>query len=150
VKGLLMRSGETSDSAEDIAQETLLTIWRKAATYDLDRINVSAWIYPIARNLLIDRLRRERQTSLRALYEMCDLDEPKRPDDVLEAVERERQVHEALEGLSPDQLCAVRLAFFQNHTHSALAKLLNIPLGTAKSHLRRAMSQLREFLGDLT
>ena len=145
-----MRSGATAEAAEDLAQETMLAVWRKAATYDLKRTNVSAWIYTIARNLLIDRLRRERQTALHSLCEMCDQDEPERPDVALEAVERARRVHEALGRLSPDQVRVVQFAFFQDCTNKALAVLMDIPLGTAKSHLRRAMSRLRGYLGDLT
>jgi RNA polymerase sigma-70 factor (ECF subfamily) len=149
VKGLMMRSGVTAEAAEDIAQETMLIVWRKAATYDLKRTNVSAWIYTIARNLLIDRLRRERLAALHALYEMSDEEEPERPYLALESVERERQVHAAIRRLSPDQVRVIQLAFFQDHTNGALASLMGIPLGTAKSHLRRAMSRLRAFLGHL-
>ena len=128
----------------------MLAVWRKAATYDLKRANVSAWIYTIARNLLIDRVRRERQAALHAVFEMPGLDEPERPDDALESVGRARQVHRALGRLSPDQVRAVQLAFFEDCAHGALAKLMDIPLGTAKSHVRRAISRLRELLVDLT
>jgi RNA polymerase sigma-70 factor, ECF subfamily len=94
-------------------------------------------------------LRRERLAALHAMSEMCDQDEPERPDLALESVERARQVHAAISRLSPDQLRVIQLAFFQDRTNGALASLMGIPLGTAKSHLRRAMSRLRGFLGHL-
>jgi RNA polymerase sigma-70 factor (ECF subfamily) len=150
IKTLLVRMGATAEVAEDIAQETLLTVWRKAAYYDPNRASASAWIYAIARNLRIDRLRRDQRSRLHALYELVEAEGPERPDELLDDVERDHRVRFALEQLSDEQLRVVQLAFFGGRAHGAIAALLDIPLGTVKSRLRLAMSRLREFLGDLT
>ena len=150
IKTLLMRMGATAEAAEDIAQETLLTVWRKAAYYDPNRASASAWIYAIARNLRIDRLRRDKRSRLHALYELAEAEGPERPDELLDDIERDRRVHAALGRLSDEQLRVVQLAFFEGRAHGAIAGLLDIPLGTVKSRLRLAMGRLRESLGDLT
>lgn len=150
VKSTLMRMGAPAEAAEDIAQETLLTIWRKAAQFDPERASASAWIFTIARNLRIDRLRRDQRAKLSALYETAEAEEPQRPDAPLDAVERESRVRSALGLLPAEQVRVVQLSFFEGRAHGDIAKLLDLPLGTVKSRLRLAMSRLRHLLGDLT
>jgi RNA polymerase sigma-70 factor, ECF subfamily len=150
IKTFLMRMGAPAEAAEDMAQETLLTIWRKAAYYDPNRASASAWVYAIARNLRIDRLRRDQRARLHTLYELVEPEEPQRPDGALDSVERDRRVHAALRQLSEEQVRVVQLSFFEGRAHGDIAGLLDIPLGTVKSRLRLAMNRLREFLGDLT
>jgi RNA polymerase sigma-70 factor (ECF subfamily) len=150
VKAMLIRAGATAEAAEDIAQETLLMVWSKAAYFDPARSSASAWVYTIARNLRIDRLRRDRRSQLHALYDKVEPEGPERPGDALDAMERERRVREALGRLSEEQVRVVELSFFEGLSHSDIAGLLDIPLGTVKSRLRLAMSRLREFLGDFT
>ena len=67
----------------------MLSVWRKAAQFDASRASVSTWIYTIARNLRIDRLRQERGVSAEALYDVLESDEPDQPDDLLEGAERD-------------------------------------------------------------
>jgi RNA polymerase sigma-70 factor (ECF subfamily) len=148
VKAMLMRIGVDDQVAEDVAQETLLTVWRKASYYDPARASASAWIYTIARNLRIDRARRENRARL---YEVCDLvepDEPERPDAPLDALQRNDRVRASLDRLPPDQLQVIELSFFQGYAHGDIAAQLGIPLGTVKSRLRLAMARLRDYLGD--
>ncbi len=149
VKGFMMRSGASDAYAEELAQETLLTVWRKAHTFDASRASASTWIFTIARNLRIDGLRREKlAANAQAQLDVLDLD-VERPDQTLNSVERAQRLRAALSGLSPDQLDLVRLSFFEDKPHPEIAKALNIPLGTVKSRLRRSMMLLREILEDL-
>lgn len=152
IKGFLMRTGTAAEIAEEIAQEAMLSVWRKAATFDASRASVSTWIYTIARNLRIDRLRHERGggVSADAVYESLRSEEPGRPDDSLEWAERDDRVRRALRELSDEQAAVVRLSFFEDKAHGEIARILRIPLGTVKSRLRLAMAKLRERLGELS
>jgi len=148
LKTMLMRGGAGNEAAEDLAQEALIAVWRKAASYDPERATVSAWIFTIARNLRIDRFRRDQRTQLHHVYELMQPVEILPPDIPLEAVERETRVRAALGGLPEEQVRVVELSFFEGQAHGDIATRLGIPLGTVKSRLRLAMARLREFLGE--
>jgi RNA polymerase sigma-70 factor, ECF subfamily len=150
IKAVLMRSGASADASEDFAQETLLTVWRKAAYFDRERASASAWVYAIARNLRIDRLRRDNRAKLHALYETIEPEEPERPDAVLSAAERAERVRGALSQIPDEQVRVLQLSFFEGRAHGDIAAELDLPLGTVKSRLRLAVSRLRNLLGDLS
>lgn len=149
VKAYLIRHGVTAELAEDLAQETLVRVWRRAGTFDPDHATVGAWIFTIARNLHVDALRREQHPSRLERIGMDDATEPETPAQVLETSERERQVHAALLDLPADQLQVLQMAFFAGHTHAQIARELGMPLGTVKSRLRLALARVRETLRDL-
>ncbi|MFT4120954.1 sigma-70 family RNA polymerase sigma factor [Bradyrhizobium sp.] len=148
IKAVLIKGGATGEMAEDLAQETLITVWRKADSYDPGRATVSAWIFTIARNLRIDRFRRDQRAQLHQVYELMLPAETAPPDVPLEAVERESRVRAALDGLPEEQVRVVELSFFEGNAHGDIARKLGIPLGTVKSRLRLAMARLRDFLGE--
>jgi RNA polymerase sigma-70 factor (ECF subfamily) len=150
IKGFLIRSNTPPTAAEELAQEALLTVWRKAEQFDRSRAGASAWIFTIARNLRIDVARREQRGRLLDLEATEEADPPTPPDAMLLTGEREQRVHAALGHLSPDQLRVVRLSFFEGKPHADIAIELELPLGTVKSRIRLAMNRLRELLGDLT
>jgi RNA polymerase sigma-70 factor, ECF subfamily len=148
VKSYLTRSGASAESAEELAQETLLAVWRKASFFDPGRGSASTWIFTIARNLRSDALRRERHPE--ALAREMDEPVPPRPADaVLAAAEREARVRHAMKALSPEQAAVVRLSFYDEKAHAAIASELDLPLGTVKSRLRLAMNRMRSLLGEL-
>lgn len=149
VKSFLMRSGAADAVAEELAQETLMTVWRKAQTFDASRANAGTWIFTIARNLRIDGLRRERLAAGAQAYLAAEEGEVERPDQIYRATERAQRLRTALSGLSPEQLTLVQLSFFEDRPHPEIAETLNIPLGTVKSRLRRSIMVLREILEDL-
>jgi RNA polymerase sigma-70 factor (ECF subfamily) len=149
IKAMLMRLGSAADAAEDLAQEALLMVWRKAAYFDPARASASAWIYTIARNLRIDRLRGDNRAKLYAPYDMVEPEGPENPDSALNAAERNARVRAALNELSQEQVRVVQLSFFEGRAHGDIAALLNLPLGTVKSRVRLAMARLRNLLGDL-
>jgi RNA polymerase sigma-70 factor, ECF subfamily len=150
IKTMLMRMGATAEAAEDVAQETLLAVWRKAASFDRERASAAAWIYTIARNLRVDRLRQDKRAKLYAQYEAVEPEEPERPDATLNSTERGERVRAALGAIPEEQVRLLQLSFFEGRAHGDIARQLNLPLGTVKSRLRLAMGRLRNLLGDLS
>jgi RNA polymerase sigma-70 factor (ECF subfamily) len=149
VKGYLMRRGCPPELAEELAQETLLTVWRKAESFDPNRAGASAWIFTIARNLRIDAMRRERHPDDLEHEPHLKPDDDPSPDAVVLALQRLSRVREALGELPEEQVEVVRLSFFEDKPHSEISGDLGLPLGTVKSRLRLAMARLRTKLGDL-
>lgn len=149
VKSYMMRQGADANTAEELAQETMMTVWRKASLYSVEKGSATTWIYTIARNLRIDRLRRE--MTWVALPEGHD-QQPSTdalPDDVLSEEERRVRVQHALAGLPPDQLEVVSLSYIDGLSHSEIAERLGVPLGTVKSRMRLAYHKIRELVEDL-
>jgi RNA polymerase sigma factor (sigma-70 family) len=150
VKGLMLKAGASPDDAEEIAQETLLAVWRKAAQFDPASAGASAWIYTIARNLRIDAVRRAARTGAvdheAELEYLVDSAEP--ADEAIVRVDEIEQVTAALSGLSKEQSMAIQLSFIEERPHSEIADLLGIPLGTVKSRIRLAMSRLKALLDE--
>jgi len=151
IKTYMQRSGATEASAEELAQETMLTVWRRASLFNPASAGASAWIFAIARNLRIDAFRRERRGGATATSEVeaeFEVDDAPQPDSQLAAVQTEERVRSALAELSRDQMRVVELSFFEEKAHAEIAKILEIPLGTVKSRLRLAMNRLRALLGE--
>ncbi|MEP9351052.1 sigma-70 family RNA polymerase sigma factor [Xanthobacter sp. KR7-225] len=149
LKAYLVKTGLPANAAEELAQETMLTVWRKASYFDPGRAGAATWIFTIARNLRIDLMRRERHRSvLGAEADEEPVDETS-GETMLMTAEREARVRDALSALSEEQAAIVRLSFFQEKPHSAIAQELGIPLGTAKSRVRLALARLRVLLEDL-
>lgn len=145
LKAYMMRLGANSDFAEEMAQETMLTVWRKAALFDPARAAPAAWIFTILRNRRIDVLRRDRL----ALPDVDPTEEPAPPpaaDGVIDAAEQVERLRAALATLPPEQADVVRLSFFDDRPHAEIERVLGIPLGTVKSRLRLAIARLRHVL----
>ena len=151
LKTYMHRSGATEASAEELAQEAMLTVWRKAALYDPAGAGASAWIFAIARNLRIDAFRRERRGGASEVAEVeaeFQIDQAPLPDASVAAMQSEMLVRSALAELPADQMRVIELSFFEERAHADIAGILDIPLGTVKSRLRLAMNRLRSLLGD--
>lgn len=147
VKSFLMRSGLTDTVAEEVTQETMLTMWRKASYFDPSRAGLSTWIFTIARNQRIDRLRRGRVQTTDSLFDPSDeQDAPLSGEEIAIVTERERQVRKALGALSNEQATIMRLSYFSEKPHAEIARELGIPLGTVKSRIRLALNRLRTLL----
>ncbi len=148
VKSYMLRLGAAPPLAEELAQETLLTVWRKAAAFDRAKAAPSTWIFTIARNLRIDAARRVRRSD--PLDDPSDeQDAEPTPDAALATAQSVDRIRAALADLPPEQAEVVRLSFFSDKPHSEIAEQLGLPLGTVKSRLRLAMGRLRDLLGDL-
>ena len=143
VKSFLIRLGTDYMQAEELAQEVMITVWRKAGQFDRTQASVSTWIFRIARNRRIDAFRREKTLD-------ADSEEPAlipsalpHPEDSFDAVQLEERVQEAMKDLPEDQLILLRAAFFEGLSHSEIAERMNLPLGTVKSRIRLAFQKLR-------
>jgi RNA polymerase sigma-70 factor (ECF subfamily) len=149
VKSYMMRQGADPNTAEELAQETLLTVWRKAGLYSGEKGSATTWIFTIARNLRIDRLRRE--VPWQELPEGHDetASSDVLPDEAVSEVERRDRVQTAMSGLPDDQLEVVTLSYVDGLSHSEIAEKLNLPLGTVKSRMRLAYQKIREAVEDL-
>jgi RNA polymerase sigma-70 factor (ECF subfamily) len=150
IKGLMLKAGCNADEAEEIAQNTLIAVWRKANQFDPASTGAVAWIFTIARNLRIDSLRRAARTGQSGNDAvLADSPDPAEPADILVSrVENAMRVKAAIARLSAEQSRVIRLSFIEEQPHSEIASLLGIPLGTVKSRIRLAMNRLRELLDD--
>jgi RNA polymerase sigma-70 factor (ECF subfamily) len=149
VKSYMMRQGADADTAEDLAQETLLAVWRKAGLYAADKGSATTWIFTIARNLRIDRLRKQMVwQELPKDHEETASDDPQ-PDEMVSEMERQGRVQRALESLPADQYDVVALSYLEGLSHSEIADRLGLPLGTVKSRMRLAYQKIRDVVEDL-
>ncbi len=148
LKTFLMRSGMLANIAEELTQETLLTVWHKASFFDPSRAGVSTWIFTIARNIRIDYQRRDRRPKPVETDPSEETDAAPSSEQLMMAQERDMRVRQALRSLSEEQVTIIQLSFFHEKPHSEIARDLGIPLGTVKSRVRLAMNRLRHLLGD--
>jgi RNA polymerase sigma-70 factor (ECF subfamily) len=149
VKAYMMRKGADAGTAEDLAQETLLTVWRKAALHAGERGNMTTWVFAIARNLRIDLLRREVPWQELPEARMADASNKPLPDEAMAEKERQKRVQGALAELPPDQKEVVSLAHLEGLSHSEIAERLGVPVGTVKSRIRIAHQKIRQALEGL-
>ena len=148
VKSYMLKLGATPAAAEELAQEALLAVWRKADSFDPSRAGAAAWIFTIARNLRIDAVRRDR------IFRVLD-GEPKEeasgepgPEAQLAGNQQSAAIRRAMTTLPREQVEVIRLSFFEDKAHGEIADTLQLPLGTVKSRLRLAMTRLKAILGD--
>lgn len=146
LKGYLMRLGSSEAQAEELVQDVMLTVWRKAALFDRRKAAASTWLFTIARNRRIDILRREKYPELDPEDPALVPDEEVQPDDAVIMAERKAEVQSALATLPEEQVELVKLAFYKGWSHSEIAKETGLPLGTVKSRLRLSFSRLKEAL----
>jgi RNA polymerase sigma-70 factor (ECF subfamily) len=145
IKGYLVKLGAGAQ-AEELTQEVMLTVWRKAASFDRRQASVSTWLFTIARNRRIDVIRKERRPELDPEDPMLVPEAPPSPDAMLQARDREARVAEAIKTLPPEQSELLRQAFYLAKSHSEIAGEMSLPLGTVKSRLRLAFGRLRKVL----
>ena len=131
--------------AEELAQEALLRLWQRADSYDADRSTLSTWLFRIARNLHIDRLRRENQWIAVDLEPALDVEtETDNPAfSSAESFAAHADLNERIERLSAIQARLIRMSYFEAKSHQQIADELGMPLGTVKSSIRRAFLRLQ-------
>ena len=131
--------------AEELAQEALLRLWQRADSYDANRSTLSTWLFRIARNLHIDRLRRENHwIAVDIEPELEFEEETENPAfSSAESYAAHADLNERIERLSANQARLIRLSYFEAKSHPPIADELGMPLGTVKSSLRRAFLRLQ-------
>lgn len=149
LKSFLGKQGYADNECEDLVQETMLNIWRRASSFDPVKAGVSTWIYTIARNAGIDRRRREgRGASWRELTDFDDTDPDPSVEARMIASESESRVRVALTSLPAEQAAVIRMTFYGEDPQADIARTLGIPLGTVKSRVRLALARLRKTMED--
>ena len=149
VKAYLMRQGADKATAEDLAQDVLLTVWHRAAQFDRQKASASTWIFTIARNRRIDVLRRARRPEIDPEDPLLVREPEATPDHHVETAQRNARLRAAVAKLPEEQEKLLRLVYFEDKSHSVIAEELSLPLGTVKSRLRLAMAKLRAALETL-
>jgi len=149
VYGLALRITRRVQVAEEVVQDTFWQVWRQAPRFDPERGSAKAWVMTIARSRALDSLRRIEPNEYKLEPETLELIEA--PDDdtplnLLVTVQQGQQLHTALASLDPMSRQLVSLAFFRGLSHEEIAGHTGLPLGTVKSHIRRALLTLRQIL----
>jgi len=148
---LAMRITRQQSLAEEVVSDVYLQVWQKAATYSPERGKVIAWLCVLCRSRALDALRRDNTAARQAevgLETVPEQEGANDPPDLLFAVERGSAIHTALGKLTERQRQLVALAYFRGYTHSELAAILDIPIGTVKTNLRRTMIKLKELMSE--
>jgi RNA polymerase sigma factor (sigma-70 family) len=149
LKSYVMRLGADERAAEEVVQETMLMVWRKAGAFDPDRAAASTWVFTIARNKRIDRIRREARPEYDPNDPLLVGTAPETADQPLQRRQHGDRLRVAIATLPEEQASLVRLAFFDDLSHREIATDQSIPLGTVKSRIRLALLRLRRDLEDL-
>lgn len=148
IKGYMIRLGAEPALAEELTQDAMLAVWRKAHTFDRRQASVSTWLFTIARNRRIDILRRDGRAEYDPNDPLLRPDPAKPPDEAADQTQREERLRDAVADLPPEQKELLQLAFFKGRSHRDIADETGIPLGTVKSRLRLALAHLRKVLDD--
>jgi RNA polymerase sigma-70 factor (ECF subfamily) len=143
----VQKRGADPAAAQDLAQDTMLTVWRKAPQFDRARATASAWIFAIARNRRIDVLRRERRPDPEMLIFMQEINAPNAETE-MERSAFQNRLRATLAQVPANQLDILKKAYFEDLSHSDIARQLGLPLGTVKSRIRLALIRLRGLLDD--
>jgi RNA polymerase sigma-70 factor, ECF subfamily len=149
LKGFVMRAGAPKAQAEDIVQEVMLTVWRKAHLFDPERAQVSSWIYQIARNRQIDVIRKEARPVPEALANDDESDDEPDAGQVIALEQESDKLRQALAKLAPAQREMIERAYLGELTHTEIREATGLPLGTIKSRIRLGLERLRHELKDL-
>jgi RNA polymerase sigma-70 factor (ECF subfamily) len=142
VARFLLKRRASEQMADEITQEVMLTVWRRAELFQPRKASASTWIFTIARNRWIDRLRRERRPEI-------DPEDPalvpseRAPESRVDARRKEHKLQEAITALPDEQAKLVRMAYIEGKSQSEIARATGLPIGTVKSRFRLALKKLR-------
>lgn len=148
VKAFMLRAGTSDGDAEEITQEVLVTVWRKARLFDPAKAAASTWIFAIARNRRIDLIRKRARPQPDPEDPLFQPDPEPSGAKVVSRQQIAARIKDAMRELSPEQIDVVRAAFYDGLSHGEIAAHLDLPLGTVKSRIRLAFKSMRASLGD--
>lgn len=149
VKSFLLGKNVTPQLADEVLQEVMLAVWQKSHLYRPEKAAVSTWIFTIARNKHIDRIRHDKFPELDAEDPSLRPAEAAEIEDECLTMERGRAVQDALANLPKDQYEVIYLSFMKGISHGEIGEQLGLPLGTVKSRIRLGFKRLREELGEI-
>lgn len=150
VYGLALAMAGNQADAEEVVCDVYLQVWRRAAQYDERRGSVLAWLLVNCRSLALDLLRRRRSREKGQepldVHTLDAADEGLSAEELLNLVQEGTAVHRALSELPEIQCRLIGLAYFRDMSHQEIAELLQLPLGTVKSHIRRGLQHMRKYI----
>ena len=132
--------------AEEIIQEVMIAVWTKSSTYDRAKSSVSTWIYTIAKNKRIDKIRKEKKHNTVESDDSLEIPVASKQEEQLLSTEVTKKIHHSLQFLPKEQAELLKLSYFYEKTHSDIAKDLSLPLGTVKSRIRLALSKMKNLV----
>jgi RNA polymerase sigma-70 factor, ECF subfamily len=139
-------------AAEDVTQEAFISIWRSGARFDSTRGSVRSWMLSIVRNRAIDLLRSKAGKAPKLTFDDDAILEQRPAEELTdaEAMRRETasEVRGALHQLPGDQSKVIELAYFGGFSHSEIARMLGVPLGTVKGRMRLGLEKIRGELAE--
>jgi RNA polymerase sigma-70 factor (ECF subfamily) len=139
VIGYLVGSGSQKEIAEEIAQEVLSMVWQKATQFDYKKGNVNTWVFTIARNKRIDRIRKNENPS----YNTVDLIDALYSKNDIQNNDFEEEIKILQNKLNKSEKKLIKMNFFEGKSHKIISKDLEIPLGTIKSRIRKILIKIR-------
>ncbi|MEO8001316.1 MAG: sigma-70 family RNA polymerase sigma factor [Arenimonas sp.] len=152
IYAVVMRVLRHAADAEEVISDVYLQIWQKADNFQSERGTAMAWMNTLAWSRAVDRLRKSKREFIHQALHPEDLDETYteceelNAEQVAEVWSSCKAIQIALCGLTEIQQRVLRLAYTEDLSHQAIAEVLNLPLGTVKSHCRRGLAALRELL----
>ena len=147
--GLMMRVVRDRSQAEEVTQEVFMEIWRSASRFDPERGSALAWMMTIGHRKAVDRVRSVEASARRDTsftYQNHTITHDETVETAMATLEA-RRVRVAMEQLTDVQREAIELAYFGGYSHSEVAALLDIPVGTAKTRIRDGLIRLRDAIG---
>lgn len=148
IKSFILKQKVTDEVAEDLTQEVMVTVWQKAHLFDPSKARLSTWLFRIARNKFIDKVRRQKYVEVDVDNHMQSMEASEKTDEPVIQKQDQTRIVNALEVLKPDLRQVIELSFYKDMSHSQISEALGLPLGTVKSRIRIAFQKLRVELGD--
>lgn len=147
VKSFLMGKGLVEEVAEDLMQEIMLIVWRRAESYDPAKAAASTWIFTIARNRRIDYLRGNSRIEVELDDQLLEIESDLPAQDELAMHWQSTSVlNEALAQLPQEQRQVIHLSYYRGQSHGAISEWLQLPIGTVKSRIRLATQNIRGYV----
>ena len=146
LKSFLIKAGSTDSQAEEVIQEVMIAVWTKSATYDCSKSSVSTWIYTIARNKRIDKIRKEKKHYLSESDEGLEIPVDSTQEKEIFSAQISSCLKKYMSNLPAEQSKLLKLSYFYNKTHADISEELKIPLGTVKSRIRLALTKMRHLV----
>ncbi|MCP5382742.1 MAG: sigma-70 family RNA polymerase sigma factor [Kordiimonadaceae bacterium] len=148
IKSYLLNFNISDQGAEDLTQDVMITLWQKADKFDPEKAKISTWLFRVARNKYIDKVRQQKYPEVNADDHIASMIAPEKTDQTIKEQQDRGRIEMAMAVLNDEQRKVIELSFFKELSHSQIAEATNLPLGTVKSRIRMAFQALREELGD--
>ena len=150
LKSYFLKQGASNEFSEEIVQDTMIAVWRKAQTYNAAKSKASTWIFTIARNKRIDLLRKDNRSALLSDAHIIEQthEDQQTPniEDTYSQYEEAKILRDHIQSLPSEQLELIEMAYFQDKSHQDIANETQLPLGTVKSRIRLALGKLKKIM----